>query len=106
MAHDPAFDLESDPLNTAFDRGSDVSSLPESIDYQAEMEADAPQAPDPAKLAMIQSARALLAEAEEGLILSKNNQPHVSTAAKKKKLEQLQDAVIQAEVWLNTLINS
>jgi len=106
MAHDPAFGLQPDLLNTAFDLGSDVSSLPESIDYQAEMEADAPQAPDPAKLAMIQSAQALLADAEERLRLFNNNPSHVSTAVKKKKLEQLQDAVVRAEVWLNTLINS
>jgi hypothetical protein len=106
MAHDPAFGLQPDLLNTAFDLGSVVSSLPESIDYQAEMEADAPQAPDPAKLAMIQSARALLADAEQKLMRFQNKKLHLSSADKKKKLEQLQDAVIQAEVWLNTLINS
>lgn len=98
MAHDSAFDLQPDPLNTAFDGGSDVSSLPDSIDYQVEF--------DPGKLAMIQSAKALLADAEERLAWFQKNPPHVSTATKKKQLMKLEDAVIRAEVWLDTLINS
>jgi hypothetical protein len=98
MAHDPDFDLQLDPLNTAFDGSSDVSSLPESIHYQAEF--------DPGKLAMIQSAQALLADAKRRLERFQKNTPHVSSAVKKKQLMRLEDAVIQAEVWLNTLINS
>ena len=105
MAHNPAFDLQLNPLDTAFDGGSDVSSLPDSIDYQAEFE-EPPALSDPAKLAMIQSAQALLADAERRLMRFQNKKSHVSTADRLLKLKELEDGVLEAQRWLNMLIKS
>ena len=103
MAHDPDFDLPLNPLDTAFDGGSDVSSLPESIHYQDDF---VNEPPTPAKLAMIQSAQALLADAERRLMQFQNKKVYASTADRLIKLKELEDGVLEAEVWLNTLINS
>ena len=106
MAHDSAFSLQPDPLNTAFigEDLSDVSSLPESIDYQL-------TDPEPAKLEMIQSAQALLADAEQKLMryhvkLASGNVKKDSASDRQKKLTRLKREVQKAELLLNTLINS
>jgi hypothetical protein len=106
MAHNPAFDFQLDPLNTAFlgEDLSDVSSIAESINYELN---DA----ESAKLAMIRSARALLADAEQRLAryqvkVASGNVKKNSASDKKKKLTRLRREVKEAEVWLNTLINS
>jgi hypothetical protein len=105
MEHDPDFNFPSNPLDTAFDAGSEISSLPDSIDYQAEFEE--PRAlSDPAKLAMIQSAQALLADAEQKLVRFQKKKVYASAAARLLKLEELHAAVIDAQHWLSTLINS
>jgi hypothetical protein len=106
MSHDPDFDIQLDPLNVAFFESdvSDVSSIAESIDYRL-------NEPDPAKLAMIESARALLADAEQKLT---RYQAKITCGVGKKdgvgsrqrKLVRLTREVQKAEIWLNTLINS
>ena len=97
--------MEHDRLNTAFDAGSEISSLPDSIEYQAEFEE--PRAlSDPAKLAMIQSAQAMLADAEQKLARFRKKKVYASTAERLLKLEELQVAVVDAQRWLSTLINS
>jgi hypothetical protein len=103
MEHDPNFDFPSDLLNTAFDGGSDVSSLPDSIPYQDEF---VNEPPTPAKLAMIQSAQALLADAERRLMRFQNKKVYASTAERLIKLKELEDGVLEAQRWLNTLVNS
>ena len=105
MEHDPDFNFPLNPLDTAFDAGSEISSLPDSIEYQAEFEE--PRAlSDPAKLAMIQSAQALLADAEQKLARFRKKKVYTSTAERLLKLEELQVAVVDAQRWLSTLINS
>jgi hypothetical protein len=103
MAHNPAFDFQLDPLNTAFlgEDLSDVSSIAESINYEL----------NDAESAMIRSARALLADAEQRLAryqvkVASGNVKKESAFDKKKKLTRLRREVKEAEVWLNTLINS
>ena len=103
MAHNPAFDFQLDPLNTAFlgEDLSDVSSIAESINYEL----------NDAESAMIRSARALLADAEQRLAryqvkVASGNVKKDSASDKKKKLTRLRREVKEAEVWLNTLINS
>ena len=105
MEHNSAFDLQLDPLDTAFDGGSEVSSLPDSIDYQPEFE-EPPALSDPAKWAMIESAQALLAEAEQKLARFRKKKVYASTAARLIKLEELQVEVVKAQRWLITLVNS
>lgn len=106
MAHDPDFDLKLDPLNTAFigEDLSDVSSDAGSIDYQLNESYSA-------KLAMIHSARVLLADAEQKLTMyqvkvANGTAKKDSASAKQKKLTGLKREVQKAEIWLNTLINS
>lgn len=103
MAHNPAFDFQLDPLNTAFlgEDLSDVSSIAESINYEL----------NDAESAMIRSAQALLADAEQRLAryqvkVASGNVKKDSASDKKKKLTRLRREVKEAEVWLNTLINS
>jgi len=102
MAHNPAFDFQLDPLNTAFlgEDLSDVSSIAESINYEL----------NDAESAMIRSARALLANAEQRLAryqvkVASGNVKKDSASDKKKKLARLRRKVEEAEVWLDTLIN-
>lgn len=106
MAHDPDFDLQLDPLNTAFigEDLSDMSSIAESIDYQLNDSYSA-------KLGMIQSAQALLADAEQKLTryqvkIAFGTVKKDSASDKQKKLTGLKREVQKAELWLNTLINS
>jgi len=103
MAHNPAFDFQLDPLNTAFlgEDLSDVSSIAESINYEL----------NDAESAMIRSAQALLADAEQRLAryqvkVASGNVKKDSASDKKKKLTRLRREVKEAEVRLNTLINS
>ena len=105
MEHDPDFNVPSNLLDTAFDAGSEISSLPDSIDYQAEF-AEPRALSDPAKLAMIQSAQAMLADAEQKLARFRKKKVYASTAERLLKLEELQVAVVDAQRWLSTLINS
>jgi len=102
MAHDPDFDLTLDPLNTAFlgEDLSDVSSLPESINYQL-------NDTDPA----IESAKALLANAKQKLMrytltLENGIGKKDSVSNKQKKLARLTHEVQKAELCLDALINS
>jgi hypothetical protein len=55
---------------------------------------------------MIQSAQALLADAEQKLARFRKKKVYASTAERLLKLEELQVAVVDAQRWLSTLINS